>query len=127
MIDYLSATIAYLSGRVSYPVGETADKGGIAVTLAGGELDGEYLGGAAEYRAILDLTAFSDSQSAALRMLFDATDALRTMPPDYEDADHAFRATAGVTVESLPGAESVSPAGTYEVSASVGVTCEEIT
>lgn len=126
MIDYLSATIAYLSDRVSYPVGETADKGGLAVTLAGGELDGDYLGGNAEYRALLDLTAFADSQSDALRMLHAATTALRTMPPEYEDADHAFRATGGITVESLPAAESVSPAGVYEVSVSVGVACEEM-
>ena len=126
MIDYLAATIDYLSGRVSFPVGETADKGGIAVTLAGGELDGDYLGGAVEYRAILDVTAFGDSQSDALRMLHAATTALRTMPPEYEDADHAFRATGGVTVESLPAAESVTAAGVYEVSVSVGVACEEM-
>lgn len=125
MIDYLAATIGYLSGRVSFPVGETADKGGVAVTLAGGDVE-EHIGGATELRPLLDVTAFADSQSAALRMLLDATAALRTMPPDYEDADHAFRAVQGVTVESLPGAESVSPAGVYEVSATVGVTCEEM-
>ena len=125
MIDYLSATIAYLRPRLSYPVGETADKGGLALTLAGGDVE-ESIGGAMEFRALLDLTAFADSQSAALRMLLEATDALRTMPTDYEDAEHAFRAVAGVTVESLPGAESVSPAGVYEVSATVGVTCEEL-
>ena len=125
MTDYLGAVIAYLRPRVPYDVGETAEKGGLAVSLAGGEVD-ESLGGATEYRAVLDVTAFAGSQSDALRMLFEASTALGTMPTDYEDADHAFRATAGVAVESLPAAESVTAAGVYEVSASVGVSCEEL-
>ena len=125
MIDYLSAVIAYLRPRVSFPVGETAGKGEMAVTLAGGEIE-EYIGGGIEYRPVLDLSAFASSQVDGLRMLTEATTALRAMPGDYEDTAHAFRATAGVTVESLPAAESVTPAGVYDVSVSVSVTCEEI-
>ena len=124
MTDYLSAVIGYLRPRLSYPVGETADAGGLAVTLAGGELDGDYLGGAAELRALLDLTAFAPSQLAALRMLHEAHTALQGLPTDYEWPQYRFRAL-GATVESLPAAADVSPSGTYAVESSIGVNCDD--
>ena len=125
MIDYLTAVIDYLRTRVAFRVGEVADKGGVAVSLAGGDIE-ESIGGAVEYRAVLDLTAIADGQAAALAMLHDASAALVNMPAEYEDAANHFRATVGITVESLPAAESVTQAGVYAVSMSVAVLCEEL-
>ena len=125
MIDYLSAIIDYLRPRVSYAVGETAGPGGVAVTLAGGGVE-EYVGGAAEYRATLDLTALGSSQVNALAMLHAAHAALATMPPDHEAPQYRFRATAGVSVESLPSAVDVDDGGkTYAVQSTVAVSCTD--